>query len=336
MIVQIDPGQAAFLGFVQGLTEFLPVSSSAHLVIFQHLLGMRNPALLFDAVVHAGTLLAVLLVYGKDLWKVIGETLCAVQEMVRDGSAPAVWRSRPYFRLGVYLLIGTIPAAVVGLLFQDAVEQAFGSLPAVGSMLLVTGVILFGTKSSKGARRGLEGLALRDCLVIGTAQSFALLPGISRSGITIATALFCGVKRDLAARFSFLLSVPAILGANILEVYKARGTLQAIHQWPLLVGGLVSMITGYVALRLLLRIVHSGRLFHFSYYCWALGAFVLLAAWIGPRMSGSEQAGRPSRGMFAMDGKKSSQVAIFFMERPYPPLAPTAVQGGGKSHNYLF
>ena len=284
MIVQVDPGQAAFLGFVQGLTEFLPVSSSAHLVIFQHLLGMRNPALLFDAVVHAGTLLAVVLVYGKDLWKVIRESLFAVPEMVRGGSARAVWQRRPHFRLGIYLLIGTIPAAVVGLLFQDAVEQAFGSLPAVGCMLLVTGAILFGTKSSKGTGRDLEDLSLRDCLVIGTAQSFALLPGISRSGITIATGLFCGVRRDLAARFSFLLSVPAILGANFLQVYKARGTLQTIHQWPLLCGGLVAMITGYVALRLLLRIVHSGRLFHFAYYCWALGTLVLLTAWVGPQI----------------------------------------------------
>jgi len=112
-----------------------------------------------------------------------------------------------------------------------------------------------------------------------------LLPGISRSGITIATGLFCGLKRDLAARFSFLLSVPAILGANILQAYKARETLQSINAWPFLFGGFAALITGYVALRLLLRVVHKGKLFHFSYYCWAVGTIIVLVAWIGPHLS---------------------------------------------------
>ena len=237
MTSQIDPGEATFLGVVQGLTEFLPVSSSGHLVAFQHLLGLQNPELLFDVVVHGGTLLAVLLVYGKDLWEIIKESLFAAAEMARQGNVREVWQHRPHFRLGTYLLIGTVPAAVAGLLFQDALEQAFASLLSVGCMLLVTGTVLFGTKLSKGPGRDLEDLSLRDCLVIGIAQSLALLPGISRSGMTIATGLFCGLNRGLAARFSFLLSVPAILGANILQAYKARETLQAINPWPFLLGG---------------------------------------------------------------------------------------------------
>ncbi len=285
MISQIDPGEATFLGVVQGLTEFLPVSSSGHLVAFQHLLGLQSPELLFDVVVHGGTLLAVLLVYGKDLWEIIKESFFATAEMVRQGNVGAVWQNRPHFRLGAYLLIGTVPAAVAGLLFQDALEEAFASLLSVGCMLLVTGTVLFGTKLSKGPGRGLEDLSLRDCLVIGIAQSFALLPGISRSGITIATGLFCGLKRDLTARFSFLLSVPAILGANILQAYKARETLQEINAWPFLLGGLAALATGYVALRLLLRVVHKGKLFHFSYYCWTVGTIIVLVAWIGPHLS---------------------------------------------------
>jgi undecaprenyl-diphosphatase len=285
LISQIGSGEATFLGVVQGLTEFLPVSSSGHLVAFQHLLGLQSPELLFDVVVHGGTLLAVLLVYWKDLWEIIKESLFAAAEMVRKGNVRATWQSRPYFRLAAYLLIGTVPAAAAGLLFQDALEQAFASLLSVGCMLLVTGTVLFGTRLSKGPGRDLQDLSLRDCLVIGIAQSFALLPGISRSGITIATGLFCGLNRDLAARFSFLLSVPAILGANILQAYKARETLQAINVWPFLFGGLAALISGYVALRLLLRVVHKGRLFHFSYYCWAVGTIIILIAWIGPHLS---------------------------------------------------
>ncbi len=282
MISQIDQGEAVFLGVVQGLTEFLPVSSSGHLVAFQHLLGLRSPELLFDVVVHGGTLLAVLLVYGKDLWRILKESLFALPEMARERNAAAVWHRRPYFRLAVYLLVGTVPAALAGLLFQDALEKMFGSLLPVGCMLLVTGTLLYATKTAKGPGRDLRDLSMRDCLVIGIAQSFALLPGISRSGITIAAGLFCRLNRDLAARFSFLLSVPAIFGANLLQIYKARVAMEGVNGWPFLLGGLTALATGYVALRLLLRIVHRGRLFHFSYYCWAAGTFVVLMAWIRP------------------------------------------------------
>lgn len=285
MISQIDQGEAAFLGVVQGLTEFLPVSSSGHLVAFQHLLGLRSPELLFDVVVHGGTLLAVLLVYGKDLWEIIKESLFATAEMARTRNVRAVWRNRPYFRLAAYLLIGTVPAAAAGLLFQVELERAFGSLPPVGYMLLITGAVLYGTRSGKGPGRDVEALCLRDCLVIGIAQSLALLPGISRSGITIATGLFCGLKRDLSARFSFLLSIPAILGANFFEAYRARWDMQMINERPLLVGGLVALITGYVALRLLLRVVHKGKLHYFSYYCWAVGVFIIVASYIGANPS---------------------------------------------------
>lgn len=279
----IDPGQAAFLGVVQGLTEFLPISSSGHLVAFQHFLGLKAPELLFDVVVHGGTLLAVLLVYGADLWEIAKAFLFAMPEMVRRRSVRAVWGSRPYFRLGVYILLGTVPAGIAGLWFQNALERAFASLLSVGCMLLVTGTVLYGTRSSKGPGRDLEDLRLRDCLVVGVAQAIALLPGISRSGITIATGLFCGLKRDLSARFSFLLSVPAILGANLLQAYKARETLQTIDGWPFAVGGVAALVTGYVALRLLLKILHRGRLFHFAYYCWTFGTLLValsLTSWV--------------------------------------------------------
>jgi undecaprenyl-diphosphatase len=152
-------------------------------------------------------------------------------------------------------------------------------------LLIVTGTVLYSTKSSKGEGRDLAGLSLRDCLVIGIAQSLALLPGISRSGITIAAGLFCGLERGLSARFSFLLSVPAILGANLLQAYKARETLQAVDSWPFVIGGLTALLAGYGALRLLLSIVQKGRLFRFAYYCWAAGALLAAIACIGPNGS---------------------------------------------------
>ena len=278
MTSDIGSGEAAFLGVVQGLTEFLPISSSGHLVAFQQFLGLRNPELLFDVVVHGGTLLAVLLVYGRDLWQIAGELLAAIPQLRRGTGVRTLWERRPHIRLAAYLLLGTVPAAVAGLLFQKTLEQAFGSLLSVGCMLLITGAVLYATRFREGPGRDLEDLSLRDCLVIGVAQAIALLPGISRSGITIATGLFCGLRRDLSARFSFLLSVPAILGAVLLQVYEVRGTVESTAEGPLLIGGLTALVTGYFALRLLLRIVQRGQLFHFAYYCWTGGTLLIATA----------------------------------------------------------
>lgn len=281
MTSDIGPGEAAFLGVVQGLTEFLPISSSGHLVAFQQFLGLRNPELLFDVVVHGGTLLAVLLLYGRDLWQIVVESLAAIAELGRGKGVRSLWERRPHIRLAAYLLLGTVPAAVAGLLLQETLEQAFGSLLHVGCMLLITGTVLYASRFRKDPGRDLEDLSLRDCLIIGVAQALALLPGISRSGITIATGLFCGLRRDLSARFSFLLSVPGILGANLLQVYELRGTAESIDEGPLLIGGLTALATGYFALRLLLRIVQRGRLFHFAYYCWTMGTLLIITALVG-------------------------------------------------------
>jgi undecaprenyl-diphosphatase len=271
----ISSPESLFLGVVQGLTEFLPVSSSGHLVIFQHFLGLKEPQILFDVVVHFGTLLAVVAVYRKDLWKVIVEFLAAMGEWVRTGNLKATWRTHPYFRLGIFLVLGTVPAALAGILLRAPLEKAFGSLSSAACMLLITGTVLFFTKKKTGEGRDLEALTLRDALLIGTFQALALMPGISRSGMTIAGGLFLGLNRDLAARFSFLLSVPAILGANILEVRDIIGHSETVDPLPLLLGGGTALFTGYFALLFLLRVVHRGKLSHFAYYCWALGVTVL-------------------------------------------------------------
>lgn len=276
----ISPGESTLLGSVQGVTEFLPISSSGHLVIFQNLLGFKEPQVLFDVVVHFGTLLAVVSVYRRDLWRIMVEVFTAFRETVRTQDFRKSWEAHPYLRLGVNLVLATLPAAAAGVFFEDALERIFGSLSSAAGMLLITGTVLFFTRRSKDQAIDLEKLSLLDGLAIGVAQAFALLPGISRSGMTIATGLFRGLNRDLAARFSFLLSVPAILGANVLEIHKISGHLDSKEGLPFFLGGVTALVTGYLALRILLRMVHSGKLHHFAYYCWAVGAGVLLFSFL--------------------------------------------------------
>ena len=277
---QIALDEALVLGTIQGLTEFLPISSSGHLVIFQNLLGLKEPQLLFDVVVHLGTLFAIVFVYRQDLLDIVRELFGVGKDIGEKQALKTIWSKRPYLRLVFFLFIATLPAVIIGLLLQEKVEHLFGSMPSAGAMLLITGTFLFMTQKAKNQGKEMKDLTVQVCLIIGIAQACALLPGISRSGITITTALFCGLNRDLAARFSFLLSIPAILGAAFLECLKIYGNIETTNGLPLFVGGLAALIIGYAALKILLRMVHQGRLFYFAYYCWPLGAAVLFVSWL--------------------------------------------------------
>ncbi len=257
--------QAALLGIVQGLTEFLPISSSGHLVIGQHLLGLDEPHLLFDVAVHVGTLLAVVLVFFDDLWSMLRSLLpwC-------DGD--------PASRRMVWLVaIGTVPAACAGLVLQDLFESLFGSTTAVGAALLLTGLILFLTMHIPLGQRDIGSMSWRSALLVGVAQALAIIPGISRSGATISAGLALGMQRDLAARFSFILSIPAILGALLLQLRDVSG-LSGEQLMPLLIGAILAAVTGYIALRILLSLVQRGKLHWFAYYCWCLGLITLTAS----------------------------------------------------------
>jgi undecaprenyl-diphosphatase len=278
----ISIGESLFLGVVQGLTEFLPVSSSGHLVIFQHFLGLREPQILFDVIVHFGTLMAVVAVYRKDLRRLIVEFFAAMGQWFRTGDLKSAWKDYTYFRLGIFLVLGTIPAALAGILLRGPLVKAFGSLTSTSLMLLITGTVLFFTSRKTGEGKKLNALTLREALTVGIFQALALMPGISRSGMTIAGGLYIGLNRDLAARFSFLLSVPAILGANIMEVGDIVGTVGTPAPTPFLLGGLSAFLSGYFALQLLLKIVHGGKLSRFAYYCWALGIGVLTFSLLQP------------------------------------------------------
>jgi undecaprenyl-diphosphatase len=262
-----------FLGIIQGLTEFLPVSSSGHLVLFQNLLGFKGPELLLDTSLHLGTLLAVCIYLRSELKSMIIQTWKSAIDLPRvrkTGKSPG---DRPGASLTLMVLIGTIPTLLIGLLFRSFIENLFGSVVVVGIMLVVTGLILaIAWLIPKGYNRR-EEVGILVALAIGTAQGMALIPGISRSGATIICGLVFGLNRDMAARFSFLLAIPAIIGATVVQL-NIEG-LTKVGLVPLFSGFVSSAIVGLIALRILMGMVRGGKLFYFAPYCWALGLFII-------------------------------------------------------------
>lgn len=266
--------KAVLLGVVQGATEFLPVSSSGHLVIIQHLLGVElegGGLLAFDVCLHFGTLVAVLVFFRREIGGIIASPFRRVGAAGSAG-AESVRRSR---RMGLFVLVGTIPAALVGPALNDFFEGLVSNPASAAGMLLVTGAILWGTRWAPAARRDIMAMGWSRALAIGCAQAFAIIPGISRSGSTIAGGLYLGLDRDLAARFAFLLAVPAIAGATVFKL----GDL-ALFSREIIVatalGTLASFVVGLACIKWLLGIVRRGRLSWFAPYCWFAGAATIL------------------------------------------------------------
>jgi len=270
----MEPIQAFVLGIVQGLTEFLPVSSSGHLVLGQQFFGLTEPELLFDISLHIGTLLAVVAVFFKEILAIVSALARLPKLFAEAGGWRPVVAQNEQVRTALLIVAGSVPTAVIGLGFHRMADRIFASVPIVGMMLLVTGGLLWATRTRSSGCRTVAGLSVKAALIIGLMQGFAILPGISRSGATISTALFLGMERATAGRFSFLLSLPAIVGALLLEIRS--GAASSASAPVLLLGGAVAAVTGWVALVLLLRIVKSGHLHRFAPYCWALGAAVLV------------------------------------------------------------
>lgn len=270
--------QALILGIVQGLTEFLPVSSSAHLVFVPALMGV-SPGVAFDAFLHLGTLTAVVGYFWRDILTIVKAFFRSLADIPGAGFFCAL-REDPFKRLAWLIIIGSIPAAVLGFLFQKFFENLFSSIPAVALFLIGTGGLLFAAETVKRGRKTAQDMTFRDGLVIGLAQAAAIAPGISRSGATISAGLFLGLERELAARFSFLLSIPAILGATILQF---KGISAGIHLGPgvFLAGFAASAVCGGLAIRVLLNIIQKRSLRMFAYYCGLAGAAVLALHFLG-------------------------------------------------------
>ncbi|MBW1729469.1 MAG: undecaprenyl-diphosphate phosphatase [Deltaproteobacteria bacterium] len=262
---------AIILGFIQGLTEFLPISSSGHLVIFQNLLGFAEPQLLMDVTLHVGTLLAVVVYFRKDISSLLGEFLGFIGI---HRTRLEVDKANNRQGLILWILVACIPTGLIGYFFKDPLESLFGSVSVVGGMLIVTGLIIGSTYfiPPKYTSRGKIGLVI--ALLIGTSQGLAIIPGISRSGVTIACGLLCGLNRELAGRFSFLIAVPAIIGALLLQLQEQP--LHGVHFFPLLTGFACSAIVGFLCLKILMTMVKKGQLAYFAPYCLAAGAFALI------------------------------------------------------------
>ncbi len=267
---------AMLMGLIQGATEFLPVSSSGHLVILKALMGIETEGVLWEVALHVGTLGAVVLLFGRDIRDLLVGWFGGLGRLGREGWR-RVWNNCAEFRYGWYIIVGTLPAALAGVTVKELIERAFASPILTAAMIFITGEILWLTRPH-GLLRHTGNVRLRDSLIIGLAQAAALIPGISRSGSTISAGLVCGIERGQAARFSFLLSVPAILGAALLEARKVT-SLPHDQVVPLLVGVGAAFAGGYIALRLLLRVVRAARLHWFAWYCWALGVAGVAYFW---------------------------------------------------------
>lgn len=263
---------SVLLGVVQGITEFLPISSSGHLVLGHHLLGFGEGDLLFDVTVHLATLIAVLTVFGNDLKKVCSTSIAIEASVERQGAR----------RMLMLIVIGSVPAALFGLTAKDFIESAFEKPLWVGIFLIANGCFLFFPLLVQGKGGHCDRSLSRShrgwwwVLLIGLAQAVAIFPGVSRSGSTITTALLCGIDRDEAARFSFFLFIPAIGGATLLQCLDVMKRTMPIDWLPLFLGFGAALISGIIALRVLLSMLRRGIFHHFGYYCLGLGILVVV------------------------------------------------------------
>jgi undecaprenyl-diphosphatase len=271
--------KAVVLGIIQGLTEFLPVSSSGHLVLFERLLGFDLPGVTFEIFVHLGTLLAVLMVYSRDVLDLVGGFFSHGGRVLAGRMSPRDFWGNAQARVASLILVGSIPAGLVGVLLDDYIEQLFGSLTYVGLFWLVTSLLLWvlGRLPEGGSPRATLGVG--GALLIGVFQSAAIAPGISRSGATIVGGVLAGLNREEAANFSFLLSLPAIAGAAALDVVGLELTASVSLPWNALAAGSVAAaLSGYLAITWLLALLRRGKLSHFAYYTLFLGAATILSS----------------------------------------------------------
>lgn len=257
--------QSAILGLVQGLTEFLPVSSSAHLVILPRALGWAQPSVFFDVMLHVGTLLAAVVYFRRDIADMATKGARSLRD--NNGRINTLW----------LLILATLPAAGLGIAFKSFFEGYFSNPSAAAALLIVTGFIMVAADFFGRQKKEMEETSPAAALLIGAFQALAILPGISRSGATISAGMFAGLKREAATRFAFLLSIPIIAGAAIYKIKDVLGAPGDIAQFlTSLPGALAAAVTGYLAIRFMLKYLAGHKLTAFAVYCWAVGALFLL------------------------------------------------------------
>jgi undecaprenyl-diphosphatase len=268
--------KAVILGLVQGLTEFLPVSSSGHLVFAKDLLGVKDPGVLWAVSLHVATALAVVVVFRREVWELIRGLVRGGRLALRTGSLREALARDEHFSQALLILLAIVPVGLAGYFLKAHLDRLFDDALLAGAALGITGSLLWLTRARPASENG-RAVGSVQALVMGLAQAVALVPGLSRSGATISSGVLSGARRGEAARFSFLISVPPILGAMLLE---SRDLVEAaaegrVDPLSLTIGFVVAAATGYMALRWLMRILGRGRLYVFAYYCWAMGAVVI-------------------------------------------------------------
>ena len=268
------------LGLIQGIAEFLPISSSGHLAIAEHLLGLKDAGAVpefYNVLLHLGTLLAVFVAYWPEIRDIILEFFRGIRDIAHHSTPTPVPPAR---RMILLIIVATLPLFVV-LPIKDKVESLSGSMVFIGLALLVTGVLLFASDRVRRGRKNEASATMLDALLVGVGQAIATMPGISRSGMTITAGCFVGYERRFAVRFSFLMSIPAILGANILSLKDAVDAGIDWSQLPVyLVGVITAAVVGYLCIRLLKMIADKGKFGFFAYYCWVVGALTLILNFI--------------------------------------------------------
>jgi len=270
--------QALIMGLVQGLTEFLPVSSSGHLVLSKFILGAQlDTSALFEILLHVGTLGAVFIVFWKDVWSLIQEGIFLIRDCVLWVIKRKKLTFYPERKMLLLIIIASIPTAILGLLMEKFLEDLFlSSLIAVGFALLVTGTFLLLIRRMPQGHKKLGQMKNRDAVTIGIIQGIATIPGISRFGSTVAAGLFCGLDKEFAFRFSFLMSIPAILGAAVLKLTDVSGADLAANAGPYLIGMVVAALTGYLCVKWLRNLIQKNQFHYFGYYCLLVGMLSII------------------------------------------------------------
>ena len=272
---------SVLMGVLQGVAEFLPISSSGHLALFQHFFGVENyeeTQMFFTVLLHLGTLISVCVYYWRDVIDMIREFFLGIRDLTvrRGGGAPPP----PTRRLVMMIIVATLPLFAI-LPVKGLVEDAMSNVTFVSVALLATGLILFFSDRMARGRKNARNATVADALLVGCAQAVGTLPGISRSGITISAGLLRGFDRTFAVRFSFLMSLPAVLGANILSLKDALEAGVDLEMLPIyLVGMVVSGVVGYFAIRLVNLLADKGKFGNFAYYCWVVGLGSLIASFV--------------------------------------------------------
>lgn len=271
----IDLISAIILGAVQGISEFLPISSSAHLVLVPHLLGVET-SLVFDTILHLGTLVAIFSVFWKDIVNILKGFILSILDLTKSKEVFLKGiREVPAKRFAWLLIVATIPTGIMGILFKDAIETIFRGTLFIGVFLIITGILLYMSERHKSGSITERDMTFKQAIALGVCQGLAVLPGISRSGATISAGLFAGLNREYAARYSFILSIPAVLGAGLIQI-KDIVTID-VSAFVLVAGFLSSVIFGYLSIKLLLKMIEGWSLDIFAFYCWIIGIITILA-----------------------------------------------------------